>query len=112
VIRDVDPNQAVFSVKTIDRVIADSLADFMLFLLLIASFAALALVLASTGTYGVIAYIATARTRELAIRVALGADRARVTRLVFGQGLRLTAIGLGLGCAPRLPPRRCSGTCR
>jgi len=61
VIRDVDPNQAVFSVKTIDRVIADSLADFMLFLLLIASFAALALVLASTGTYGVIDYIATAR---------------------------------------------------
>lgn len=61
-----------------------------------ASFAGLALLLASNGSYGVISYIATSRTRELAIRAALGADPARVTRLVLGQGLRLTAIGLGV----------------
>jgi len=83
--------------KTMDRVIADSLSDFTLYLSLMASFAALALLLASTGTYGVISYIATSRMREFAIRVALGADTARVTRLVLGQGIRLTAIGLGLG---------------
>ncbi len=96
-IRDVNPNQAVFSVKTMDSVVEDSLKDFTLFLWLMGSFAALGLVLASTGTYGVIAYIATSRMREFAIRLALGADSARVTRLVLGQGMRLTAIGLGVG---------------
>lgn len=97
VIRDVNPNHAIFRVKTMDHVVADSLSDFTLYLSLMASFAALALLLAMTGTYGVISYIATSRSREFAIRVALGADRKRVTRLVLGQGIRLTAIGLGLG---------------
>ena len=58
---------------------------------------ALAMVLALTGTYGVISYIATSRMREFAIRVAMGAGRPQVMRLVLGQGVRLTAIGLGLG---------------
>lgn len=97
VIREVNPDLAIFGIKTMERVIADSLSDFTLYLWLMASFAVLALLLASTGTYGVISYIATSRIREFAIRVALGADKARVTRLVVGQGLRLTAIGLGLG---------------
>ncbi|MBI3682581.1 MAG: ABC transporter permease [Acidobacteria bacterium] len=97
VIRDVNPNQAVFNVKTMDRVIADSLSGLTLYLSLMALFAALALILASTGIYGVISYVATSRVREFAIRVALGADRGRVTRLVLGQGIRLTAIGLGCG---------------
>jgi predicted permease len=106
VVRDVNPNLAVFGVKSMDRVVADSLADFTLFLLLMASFAALALLLASTGTYGVLAYIATSRTREFALRVALGADRGRVTRLVLGQGLRLTGLGLmfGVGAALAAAP--------
>jgi ABC-type antimicrobial peptide transport system permease subunit len=97
VIRDVNPNHAIFRVKTMDRVVADSLSDFTLYLSLMTSFAALALLLALTGTYGVISYIATSRSREFAIRAALGADRRRVTLLVLGQGIRLTAIGLGLG---------------
>jgi ABC-type antimicrobial peptide transport system permease subunit len=78
-------------------VIADSLSDFTLYLSLMAAFAALALLLAATGTYGVIASVAASRRREFAVRVALGADRARVTQLVFGQGLRLTTIGLVSG---------------
>ena len=97
VVRDVNPNLAVFGIKRMDRVVADSLADFTLFLSLMAAFAALALLLASTGTYGVLAFVAASRTREFALRVALGADRARVMRLVLGQGLRLTAAGLVLG---------------
>ncbi len=80
-----------------DEVVAESLADFTLYLSLIAAAAGLALVLALTGTYGVVSYIATSRTREFAIRVALGADRGRVTRLVVGGGVKLTLAGLGLG---------------
>lgn len=102
IVRDVNPNLAVFGVKSMDRVVADSLADFTLFLMLMGAFAALALLLASTGTYGVLASIAASRTREFALRIAMGADRARVTRLVLAQGLRLTAIGLLLGVAGAL----------
>jgi predicted permease len=97
VVRNVNPGLAVFSVKTMERVIADWLSSFRIFLWLITVFAALALLMASTGLYGVIAYIASSRTRECAIRMALGADRGRVTRLFLGQGLRLTMIGLGIG---------------
>jgi putative ABC transport system permease protein len=97
VIRSVNPNLAVFNVKTMERVIADWLSRFIIFLWLIAVFAALALLLASTGTYGVISYVASSRTREYAIRIALGADRGRVTRLILGEGLRLTVIGLSIG---------------
>jgi putative ABC transport system permease protein len=97
VVRRVNANYAVFDVKTMDRVIADSLSDFTLYLSLIGSLAALGLLLAMTGTYGVISYIATSRIREFAIRIALGADTARVTRFVVGQGLRMAAIGLALG---------------
>jgi predicted permease len=96
-VRGVNPALAVFNVKTMDRVVADSLSDFTLYLSLMTGFAVLALVLALTGTYGVIAYIASARTKEFAIRVALGADRTRVTRLVLGQGVLLVGLGIGVG---------------
>jgi ABC-type antimicrobial peptide transport system permease subunit len=96
-VRDVNPALAVFDVKTMQQVVAESLSDFTLYLSLMMGFAVIALVLALTGTYGVIAYIASARTKEFAIRIALGADRARVTRLVLGQGVRLTGLGIGLG---------------
>ena len=94
---EVNPNLAVFGIKSMDRVVSDSLADLTLFLMLMASFAALALLLATTGTYGVLAFTSTSRTREFALRAALGADRARVTRMVLGQGVRLAAIGLAVG---------------
>jgi ABC-type antimicrobial peptide transport system permease subunit len=97
IVRDVNPNLAVFHVKTMDQVVADSLSDFTLYLSLMTAAAGLALLLAATGTYGVISYIATSRRREFAIRVALGADGGRVTRLVVGQGLRMTIAGLVCG---------------
>ena len=96
-IRDIAPSLAVFSVRTMEGVIADSLSDFTLFLLLMAIFAALAVVLAGTGTFGVMAYLASSRTREFAIRIALGADGLRVARLVLGHGARITSLGLGAG---------------
>jgi putative ABC transport system permease protein len=97
IIRDVNPNLAIFNIKTMDRVVADSLADFTFYLSLIGLFSISALVLALTGTYGVISFIAASRTREFAIRIAVGADSGRVLRLIIFKGFCLTAIGLVLG---------------
>jgi predicted permease len=97
IIRDVNPNLAIFNIKTMDRVVADSLADFTFYLSLIGLFAILALVLSLTGTYGVVSFIATSRTREFAIRVAVGADVRRVLQLILFKGFCLTVAGLVLG---------------
>jgi len=97
IIRNINPNLAIFNIKTMDRVVADSLADFTFYLSLIGLFAILALLLALTGIYGIISFIAASRTREFAIRVAVGADSRRVLRLMVFKGFRLTAIGLVLG---------------
>ena len=77
----------------------DSLSDFTLYLSLIAAFAGLALVLALTGTYGVIAYVATSRTQGVRDPHAARRRRGRVTRLVLGRGVVLTGMGLALGFA-------------
>jgi putative ABC transport system permease protein len=99
IVRAVNPDLAIFNVRTMERVVDDSMTDFTLYLSLIAGFAVLALVLALTGTYGVIAYLASARTKEFAIRSALGANAGRVTRLVLGRGVALTGMGLAVGLA-------------
>ena len=101
-IREMDPDQAVFGIKTMEGVVAESLSGFTLSLSILSAFAGLAIVLALSGTYGVISYLASSRSREFAIRVALGAGRARVIRSVLGQGLTLTAFGLAIGIAGAL----------
>jgi putative ABC transport system permease protein len=92
-----DADQAVSDIATMEENIADSLASRRLSMALLSVFAGLAVGLASIGLYGVMALTVTQRTRELGIRVALGANRARVFRLILGQGLLLVGIGLIAG---------------
>ena len=92
-----NPKLAIFNVRTMEQVMDDSLWKLNLYRWLIGLFAGLALVLATIGLYGVIAYSASARTREFAIRRALGSNRAALSQLVLRRGLLLTFCGLMLG---------------
>jgi predicted permease len=99
VVHDLDPSLPVFAVRTMDGVLAASLAERRLAVSLLGLFAASALVLAAVGVAGVVARSVEERTREIGVRVALGADPARVVRLVVGEGLAPVVLGLGAGAA-------------
>jgi predicted permease len=96
-IREVSPNQATFRVRTMDRVVDESIGGQKLYLWLLGVFAGMATLLAAAGIYSVVAYLVTLRAREIGIRMALGADAGRVVRLVLGRGGLLVGTGLGLG---------------
>lgn len=99
VIHRVNPNQVIFNTKTMQEVIGESFADVNLYLWLVGIFAAIALLLAIAGIYGVISHVVAARTREFGIRRALGAGGGAILRLVLRDGSRLVAFGLLLGVA-------------
>jgi putative ABC transport system permease protein len=105
-IREVNSDQAFSSVATIDQLVAQSLNQRRFNLLLLASFAALALVLAGVGLYGLISFMTAQRTYEIGIRMAFGADASDVLKLIIGQGMALTLAGIAIGFAASLALNR------
>jgi len=96
-IRSIDPDQPAFAVKTMSEVVDQSLSLRWFNALVVSLFAVSSLLLAMIGIYGVIAWNVKQRTREIGVRVALGANRKALLMMVLGKGLRMTAVGIGLG---------------
>lgn len=106
VLREVAPDAPAYDARTLESRVADSTAYARFSALLLALFAVMALVLAAIGVYGVISFSAGQRTREIGLRVALGATRGNVVRMVVGQGLGIALAGLVVGLSGALVATR------
>ena len=98
-VHNIDPNQPVTAIRSMQENVAQSVSEPRFRTILLSVFAGLALVLAAVGIFGVMAYSVAQRTRELGLRIALGASRGRVLQLVLFNGVQLTLIGVGIGLA-------------
>ncbi len=97
VVYGAENDQPVYDVRTIEKIVSDSMSSQRLTMILLGAFALLALLIASVGIYGVISYLTAMRTQEIGIRMALGAERGDVLRMVLAQGMRLAVAGIVIG---------------
>jgi putative ABC transport system permease protein len=95
-------DQAVFNVRTMEQAVAQSVAPRRFSMLLLSVFAVVALALASLGIYGLMSYVVAQSTREIGVRMALGAEVSDVLKLVLGQGMKLALVGVALGLVASL----------
>jgi putative ABC transport system permease protein len=96
-LRNIDPDIPLANVRTLDAVVADSIAPRRLSVVLLSAFSGIALLLASVGMYGVISFLVVQRTHEIGVRMALGAQRSDVVRMVIGHAGKLLLIGAAIG---------------
>jgi len=101
-IRGIDTDEATSAFRTMDDVVSTSAAGDRFNTLLLGAFAVIALLLTAAGIFGLLSYLVTQRTREIGLRMALGAQRTDVLRVIVGHGLRLALLGLCIGVAGAL----------
>jgi putative ABC transport system permease protein len=97
VVKEIDKDQPLFQIRTMDKLIADSVARQRFSMILLAVFAAVAMLLAAFGIFSVMSFLVAQRTHEIGIRMALGAQSRDILRLVVGHAMTLALVGVGIG---------------
>jgi ABC-type antimicrobial peptide transport system permease subunit len=98
-LKDIDPALPAFSITPMATVVSDSIAQRRFSMMLLALFAGVALCLAAVGLYGVVSYVVSQRTREIGLRMAMGAGPGAIVRMVLGGGMKLAILGVAIGLA-------------
>jgi ABC-type antimicrobial peptide transport system permease subunit len=101
-IQKMNSENVMYETKSMEEIVAESLAARRFSMILLSVFAALALLLSSIGIYGVLSYVVGQRSREIGIRIALGAQRADVLRLMLGEGMKMALVGVAIGIVAAL----------